>query len=70
MEDYSDHSYPASSCDPDGEMSGIIQDNVEALAGYRPVPIFSLGGSDSRYWRNYSPSCTACRSLNQWLHES
>jgi succinyl-diaminopimelate desuccinylase len=51
MEDYSDHSYPASSCDPDGEMSGIIQDNVEALAGYRPVPIFSLGGSDSRYWR-------------------
>ncbi len=38
-------------CDPYGEMVGILQDNVEALAGFRPVPIVGLGGTDARLWR-------------------
>lgn len=38
-------------CDPHGDMVGILQDNVEALAGYRPQPIVSLGGTDARLWR-------------------
>jgi succinyl-diaminopimelate desuccinylase len=38
-------------CDPYGEMVGILQDNVEALAGFRPTPIVSLGGTDARLWR-------------------
>ena len=38
-------------CDPYGEMVGILQDNVETLAGFRPVPIVSLGGTDARLWR-------------------
>jgi succinyl-diaminopimelate desuccinylase len=37
--------------DPGGEMVGIIQDNVEALAGFRPPPAVSIGGSDARFWR-------------------
>ncbi len=45
------HSYPGSMADPDGEMMHIIQDNAEAATGARPVPMSSLGGSDSRYWR-------------------
>jgi succinyl-diaminopimelate desuccinylase len=32
-------------------MVGIIQDNVEALAGFRPPPAMSIGGSDARFWR-------------------
>ncbi|BBK42114.1 peptidase [Allostella vacuolata] len=51
MEERQDHSYDASWCAPDGEMAGIIQDNVVALKGFRPEPIVSLGGSDGRYWR-------------------
>ena len=51
MEEREDHSYDASWCDPDGEMAGIIQDNVSRLMGFRPQPIVSLGGSDGRYWR-------------------
>jgi succinyl-diaminopimelate desuccinylase len=38
-------------CDPDGEMVGIIQNNVEELRGHRPHPIISLGGTDARLWR-------------------
>lgn len=38
-------------CDPYGDMVGILQDNVEALRGFRPVPIVSLGGTDARLWR-------------------
>jgi acetylornithine deacetylase/succinyl-diaminopimelate desuccinylase-like protein len=32
-------------------MVGIIQDNVEALAGFRPPPAVSIGSSDARFWR-------------------
>jgi len=45
------HSYPGSMADPEGEMMGIVQRNAEAATGTRPVPMSSLGGSDSRYWR-------------------
>ncbi|MCC7271529.1 MAG: M20/M25/M40 family metallo-hydrolase [Alphaproteobacteria bacterium] len=42
---------PPSYCDPHGEMMEIVQRNVEALAGHRPTPIVSLGGTDARLWR-------------------
>lgn len=45
------HSYPPSMADPEGEMLRIVQENAEAATGIRPVPMSSLGGSDSRYWR-------------------
>ena len=38
-------------CDPYGEMVGILQANVQALAGHRPTPIVGLGGTDARLWR-------------------
>jgi succinyl-diaminopimelate desuccinylase len=38
-------------CDPFGEMSRIIADNVERLKGFRPKPILSMGASDARFWR-------------------
>jgi succinyl-diaminopimelate desuccinylase len=46
-----EHSYPGSMADPEGEMVRILQANAEASTGIRPVPMSSLGGSDSRYWR-------------------
>lgn len=51
MEIFDAHSYPPSAADPNGEMVRILQDNVKALKGFTPVPLSSLGGSDSRYWR-------------------
>jgi succinyl-diaminopimelate desuccinylase len=42
---------PPSHCDPQGEMLGILQDTVEGLAGHRPTPIVSIGGTDARLWR-------------------
>ena len=45
------HSYPGSMADPASEMMRLIQDNAEVATGRRPVPMSSLGGSDSRYWR-------------------
>ena len=37
--------------DPDCEIIRIVQNNVEALRGFRPQPIVSLGGTDARLWR-------------------
>jgi len=37
--------------DPDCEIIRIVQQNVEALRGFRPQPIVSLGGTDARLWR-------------------
>ena len=37
--------------DPEHEMIGHIQDNVQALLGFRPPAIISLGGTDCRFWR-------------------
>ena len=45
------HSYPPSLADPGGEMVGILQRAVHEATGAVPVPVSSLGGSDSRYWR-------------------
>jgi succinyl-diaminopimelate desuccinylase len=42
---------PPSYCPPDGKMVDIIQENVQALRGFRPTPIVSLGGTDARLWR-------------------
>ena len=39
-------------CDPDHEMIGILQRNVEAFGRPRPTPIISLGGTDARLWRH------------------
>jgi succinyl-diaminopimelate desuccinylase len=37
--------------DPNHEMCRILQDNIEALAGFRPPAIISLPGTDARLWR-------------------
>jgi len=37
--------------DPEHEMIGHIQENVQALLGFRPPAIISLGGTDCRFWR-------------------
>lgn len=39
--------------DPDHEMVRILQANVESLGRPRPTPIISLGGSDTRLWRQH-----------------
>src|SRR5262245_29057667 len=36
---------------PEHEMIGHIQKNVQALLGFRPPAIISLGGTDCRFWR-------------------
>ena len=38
-------------CDPEHEMMNILQTNVETLRGFRPAPVSSLGGTDTRLWR-------------------
>ncbi|MBJ3774329.1 M20/M25/M40 family metallo-hydrolase [Acuticoccus mangrovi] len=45
------HSYPPSLANPEHEMVKILADVVEELGMERPIPLSSLGGSDSRYWR-------------------
>lgn len=42
---------PPSWCDPEHEMVAILQDNVQALRGFRPAPTVSVGGTDTRLWR-------------------
>ncbi len=63
---------PPSNCDPNGQMSKIIQDNVFSLKGYRPTPVISLGGTDARLWRYkgipayvYGPSPIGMGSSNE-----
>ena len=46
-----DHSYPASSTDPNGEMATILRGNIKDLTGNDAPPVCSLGGTDARYWR-------------------
>ncbi len=41
----------ATASDPDHPMLKIIQDNAERVAGVRPVPVVTLGGTDCRFWR-------------------
>jgi len=45
------HAANATWSDPEHEMVRLIQNNVEALRGFRPPPIISLGGTDCRFWR-------------------
>ena len=37
--------------DPDGEMMQILQDTVVGLGRRRPVPVITLGATDTRLWR-------------------
>jgi succinyl-diaminopimelate desuccinylase len=37
--------------DPEHAMVGHLQENVQALRGFRPPAIISLGGTDCRFWR-------------------
>ncbi len=42
---------PPSWCEPNHEMVEHLQKNANALGGYEPAPIVSLGGTDTRLWR-------------------
>ena len=42
---------PPNWCSPEHEMMDILKSNVEALRGFRPAPVSSLGGTDARLWR-------------------
>lgn len=46
-----DHSYPASSTDPYGDLANILRGNIKSLLGNDAPPVCSLGGTDTRYWR-------------------
>ncbi|MDH3666190.1 MAG: M20/M25/M40 family metallo-hydrolase [Paracoccaceae bacterium] len=46
-----DHCNPPSWCDPAGEMLEIIQNNVVELGHERPIPVVSIGATDTRLWR-------------------
>ncbi|WP_144186386.1 M20/M25/M40 family metallo-hydrolase [Elioraea rosea] len=37
--------------DPDGEMMGILRRTVQELGRPAPVPVITLGGTDTRLWR-------------------
>jgi succinyl-diaminopimelate desuccinylase len=37
--------------DPDGEMMLILQNTVVGLGRRRPVPVITLGATDTRLWR-------------------
>jgi len=58
--------------DPDHPMVGIVQGAVERIAGFRPQPVISLGGTDCRFWRRsgvpayvYGPSPEGMGSPNE-----
>jgi succinyl-diaminopimelate desuccinylase len=42
---------PPSHCDPEGEMVGILQKNVELIEGHIPKVLIAMGGTDARLWR-------------------
>jgi succinyl-diaminopimelate desuccinylase len=42
---------PPAWCAPDTEMAQLIRANAKAVAGIDPVPVISLGGTDTRLWR-------------------
>ena len=64
MQDFPEASMREENCnlpswvDPQCEIIRTVQDTVERLNGFRPVPIVSLGGTDARLWRYRSiPAC-------------
>lgn len=49
---YVELNYTAPSyCDPNGEMVGILQRNVEFVEGHKPKTLIAMGGTDARLWR-------------------
>jgi succinyl-diaminopimelate desuccinylase len=40
-----------SSCDPDGEMVGILRRNIEQVRGHTAKALIAMGGTDARLWR-------------------
>ena len=49
---YEEMNYTAPShCDPNGEMVGILQRNVELVEGHTPKTLIAMGGTDARLWR-------------------
>lgn len=42
---------PPSWCPPDTEMIGYVRANARAVGGVDPMPVISLGGTDTRLWR-------------------
>jgi succinyl-diaminopimelate desuccinylase len=63
---------PPSWCPPDCEMAQLVRVNAREIAGIDPVPIISLGGTDTRLWRYkdipaivYGPSPTGMGSVDE-----
>ena len=49
---YEEVNYTAPShCDPNGEMVGILQRNIEEIRGHIPKTLIAMGGTDARLWR-------------------
>jgi succinyl-diaminopimelate desuccinylase len=44
------HTAP-SHCDPDGEIVGILQRNIERVRGHKAKTLIAMGGTDARLWR-------------------
>ena len=66
------NSSPPSWCEPNHEMVEYLQKNANALGGYQPAPIVSLGGTDTRLWRYrnvpafvYGPPPTGMGTYNE-----
>ena len=51
MEQGKSQNFDATWSDPEHEMVGIVQRNVETALGFRPPAIVTLGGTDCRFWR-------------------
>lgn len=51
LEQLNDPVLEANWSNPEGEMVLILKENAYSLAGVRPWPIISLGGTDCRFWR-------------------
>jgi succinyl-diaminopimelate desuccinylase len=65
---------PPSSCEPNHEMVEYLRKNANALGGYEPAPVVSLGGTDARLWRYrsvpayvYGPPPTGMGSYNEYV---
>ncbi len=65
---------PPSWCEPFHEMVEHLQKNANAVGGYEPVPIVSLGGTDARLWRYrnvpayvYGPPPTGMGSYDEYV---
>lgn len=49
---YEEVNYTAPShCDPNGEMVGILKENIKLVEGREPKTLIAMGGTDARLWR-------------------